>query len=260
MGKDGQSYWSCRCDCGKEVVVMRGSLKHGTKSCGCKKQENLNQLKDLANMRFGRLTALYYEVRGKRIYWLCKCDCGTEKWVRSDCLTRGGSTSCGCYNAEKTRRQIKHGDGRRGKSSRIYNILITMKQRCENPRNPNYKYYGGRGISICPEWHDYMTFKKWALSNGYNDTLTIDRIDVNGNYEPSNCRWVTMKVQANNTRGNHYISLEGVTKTRTQWAELFGILPTSLDNYKWKHKCSYEEAVKHYVEQRQSVAETQSWK
>ncbi len=93
-----------------------------------------------------------------------------------------------------------------------------MKERCNNPNNKNYANYGGRGIAVCDEWQEFIPFYKWAMSHGYAENLTIDRIDVNGNYEPSNCRWVTQKEQANNKRNNHLLTYGGKTQTLSQWA------------------------------------------
>lgn len=113
-------------------------------------------------------------------------------------------------------------DGRKG--TRLYRIYNAMKSRCYNPNIPSFKYYGGRGITVCNEWlNDFSTFKEWALNNGYNDNLTIERLDVNGNYEPSNCIWATYKVQANNMRSNRLITINGVTKNLTEWSEYYGI-------------------------------------
>jgi hypothetical protein len=249
QGDNGVLFWLCQCDCGNEKTMSTKQL-HSKRivSCGCIRLENLRQKHDLAGQKFGRLTAIESIQRGGKTYWKCKCECGKEKLVRGDCLTSGGTRSCGCFNSESTSNRIQHGDGRRGKSVRLYRIWINIKQRCENPKNDNYIYYGERGIKICKEWHDYTLFKSWALQNGYNDNLSIDRIDVNGNYEPSNCQWVTMKVQANNTRWNNNITWHGETKTRTQWAEYFGILPSSLDNYRWRNKCDYERTLEHFAE------------
>lgn len=112
-----------------------------------------------------------------------------------------------------------HGDS----GKRLYYIWKSMKARCTLKTNTSYKRYGGRGITVCKEWEDYQTFKKWALENGYNDKLTIDRINSNGNYEPTNCRWATPKEQANNTRRNRLITAYGKTMTMTQWSEMTGI-------------------------------------
>lgn len=167
---------------------------------------------DLAGRKFGRLTAI--EKVGKQnghITWRCKCDCGNEAVVQGTALKNGYTQSCGCLWKEAVS-EYRHGDRRRkavGKAhtthgmsnKRIYRIWQAMRNRCGNPNKPDYKYYGGRGISVCEEWkNSFEPFYKWAMSNGYNDTLTIDRIDVNGNYEPNNCRWVTMAEQNKNKR------------------------------------------------------------
>lgn len=121
----------------------------------------------------------------------------------------------------KSRRGVKN-DGRH--STRLYSIYLNMKSRCYYVKNPRYKNYGGRGICICKEWlEDFLTFKKWAEENGYSENLTIDRIDVNGNYEPSNCRWISNKEQQNNKTTSKFIEYKDETKTLTQWSEHLGI-------------------------------------
>lgn len=112
--------------------------------------------------------------------------------------------------------------------SRLYSIYIGMKERCSNPRHYAYSNYGGRGISYCEDWQIFQNFKTWAESSGYADNLTLDRIDVNGNYEPSNCRWSTFKEQQNNRTNNHFIEYNGELKTLQQWGEVFGIKWTTL--------------------------------
>ena len=112
--------------------------------------------------------------------------------------------------------------------SRLYSIYIGMKERCFNPQHCAYSNYGGRGISCCEDWQTFQNFKAWAESNGYTDDLTLDRIDVNGNYEPSNCRWSTFKEQQNNRTNNHLIEYNGELKTLQQWGEFFDIKWTTL--------------------------------
>lgn len=120
--------------------------------------------------------------------------------------------------------KLKHGlhNGKDGKKSRLYHIWEDMKNRCHNKNNKRYNNYGGRNISLCNEWNDYLNFHNWSINNGYNDSLTIDRIDVNKNYEPSNCKWSTQKEQANNRTNNRYITYNGRTKTLSQWSDLLG--------------------------------------
>ena len=118
-----------------------------------------------------------------------------------------------------------------------------MKARCYNSNQWNYQYYGGRGIKVCDEWkNNYNSFYNWALENGYQDNLSIDRIDTNGNYEPSNCRWVTDKEQKNNTRRNHYITYKGKTQSMSKWAEEINISYTTLRSRINTNKWSIEKA------------------
>ena len=161
---------------------------------------------DITGKRFGRLEVLGYAGNNKHgsALWRCKCDCGKETVVIGAMLRNGNTKSCGCMGLEKLKmgwKFQKHG----GAGTRIYVIWRNMRQRCNNPKSPYYKYYGGRGISICNEWDDFSVFEDWSLSNGYADNLTIDRINVDGNYEPSNCRWVGIKEQAANKQNTRRI-------------------------------------------------------
>lgn len=149
---------------------------------------------------------------GARVY-RCKCDCGNFKDVRSDMLKSGKTKSCGCLHT-------KHGK----RDTKIYHVFAEIKQRCYNKSSKSYPNYGERGIKVCDEWlNDFMTFYDWSVSHGYKEGLSIDRIDNNGNYDPSNCRWTDRKTQNNNRRNNTYISYNGKTQTLAQWGKELNI-------------------------------------
>ena len=169
---------------------------------------------DITGRRFGRLTVLYQgedaitPSNGKHIQrYMCLCDCGNTKLIRKYHLTRGLILSCGCLHRENLGEyRKKHGYSHK---ERLYGVWLNMKERCRNPKNNHYKSYGGRGISVCDEWsNDYLAFRSWSLNHGYaeevrlsgRNNLTIDRIDVNGNYCPENCRWITNKENCLNKR------------------------------------------------------------
>lgn len=158
--------------------------------------------------------------------WDCLCDCGNIISVRtcgltSNCESRECTHSCGCQRMQHMwETRVTHGESK----SRLYKIWKGMRKRCYNEKCYSYENYGGRGIKVCDEWNnDYLVFREWALNNGYDDSLTIDRINVNGNYCPENCRWVDMHVQANNNRNNHLITFDGRTQTLSNWAEEYNI-------------------------------------
>lgn len=177
---------------------------------------------DLTGHRFGRIVVEARDFSYKKAaYWICKCDCGNSTTVQSTHLRNGATQSCGCLNKENVRkRQTAHGSSR----SRLYRTWQSMKDRCYREKHRQYKNYGGRGITVCDEWRDnYAAFEEWAIANGYHDDLTIERIEVNGNYEPSNCKWATNKEQQNNRRNNHFLSYAGKTQTIAQWAGETGL-------------------------------------
>ena len=181
----------------------------------------MSKCKDLRGQKFGKLTVLcrLYNTKGHKTYWLCVCDCGNLAEVRSDSLYNGNTKGCGCLNHEP--KNIHHGKY----CTRLYRIYYNIKKRCYNHKDENnYNYYGGRGITMCDEWkNDFMNFYDWAVNNGYKEGLTIDRIDVNGNYEPSNCRWITMKQQGRNKRNNKVYTIKGNARCLSEWCEILGL-------------------------------------
>lgn len=179
----------------------------------------MSKLIDLTGQKFGRLTVLYklHNYHKKRVHWLCLCDCGNLVEVRGDSLRRGLSKSCKCYMKDIV---TKHGKS----STHLHKVWAMMKDRCYNEHNNRYKNYGDRGIVVCSEWKDnFEAFYNWAIDNGYQEGLTIDRIDVNGNYDPSNCRWATVKQQSRNTSRNRYITYNGETRCLAEWCEIFNL-------------------------------------
>ena len=179
---------------------------------------------DLTGKIFGKLTVIrrdedYVSPKGYiAINWLCKCECGQFTVVRGCNLKSGATKSCGCERIIHPNR-ISHGEAH----TRLHNIWKGMKRRCTNANEKSYYLYGGRGISVCEEWLSYEAFRDWAIENGYNDSLSIDRINVNGDYEPNNCRWVDIKIQANNKRSNHILEYNNQSHTMAEWARITGI-------------------------------------
>ena len=159
-------------------------------------------------------------------YVLCLCECGKTDIVALNGLRTGGVKSCGCYHSEElSLRNTKHGMSK----TRLYSIWCDIKDRCENKNKDCYKNYGGRGIQICDEWKaDFMNFYNWAMDNGYNDKLTIERINVDGNYCPENCKWATMLEQANNKTNTFYLTYKNETKPLRYWSDKTGIPPRTL--------------------------------
>ena len=189
--------------------------------------------KDLSGKRYGRLTVIEPYGRNKhgKAMFLCKCDCGNDFITLGNGLQCGRTLSCGCLHLEKSIEKVKALAKHNMSHTRVYNIWHTMIQRCYYSKHKSYDSYGGRGITVCDEWrgeHGAENFIEWALSNGYRDDLTLDRIDPNGNYEPSNCRWATRKEQANNTRKNHFLTFDGKTQTVAQWADEKGLTYSTL--------------------------------
>lgn len=201
--------------------------------------------------KFGKLTVLNLEyikeiqdkngsIR-KREYYKCLCECGNPTIVLKYQLTSGKTKSCGCINKEwaKTLRPIIHGKSK----TRLYRIWANMHDRCMRKKCPAYKDYGGRGIAICNDWlKEFSNFYNWAMNNGYKNFLSLDRIDFNGNYEPSNCRWVNAKTQNRNSRQCVYYEYQGKKYTRGELSELSG-LSYDVIRYRLNHNWDIETAL-----------------
>ena len=187
---------------------------------------------DLVGNRYGDLTVIKQVGKASdgHLLWLCLCDCGNETTVSQNHLRRkiGGTKRCAeCGKKSSAEKNKIHGDF----GTRLYSIYYGMLDRVNNTNSCNYARYGARGITVCKEWvESYLAFKKWAILNGYSEELSIDRIDVNGNYTPQNCRWATPKMQGNNRRDCRYITIDGETKTITEWGECVGLSATAIRN------------------------------
>lgn len=192
--------------------------------------------KDYTGLRYGHLVMLErahkYEKNGS-YYWKCKCDCGNITYATPQSLRSGRQVSCGCVRRESARNVGLKNATHHETNTRLFNLWNNILLRCENHNAVSYKRYGGRGIKVCPEWHEYTAFRDWALSHGYNKDAkrgesTIDRIDNNGDYEPGNCRFVSMKGQNNNRRNNVRVEYNGESHTISEWAEITGIRYSTL--------------------------------
>lgn len=200
---------------------------------------------DLTGQKFNKLTAIRPTIRyskgGHRIReWICLCECGNYTNVATHDLMTGHTKGC-MKCAYFTSNKVLH--------KRIYDAWRMMIARCENPKAQAFHNYGERGIKVCEEWHDFDTFLNWALSNGYCDNLTIDRIDNNKGYSPDNCRWVTDKVQGNNRRSNRYVTYKGETHTICEWAEIVNMPYSTLQSrlsHGWSIQDSFEKPLKKY--------------
>lgn len=198
----------CQCGCGQKTAIAKMTLN----SRGQVKGQPLRYLSghncgaiDLRHKTFNRLTAVEPVGRDPKggIQWRCVCSCGKETVVLATLLRNNKIKSCGCLMLDRTREtNTKHGrSGNRLRAPRLYHIWLGMKQRCHNPKSKDCSNYGGRGITVCQAWRDdYMAFHRWAMANGYEDHLTIDRVNNDGNYEPDNCRWATHSEQNFNRR------------------------------------------------------------
>ena len=188
---------------------------------------------DLTGKRFGNLVVMYDtgERKRKSICWMCQCDCGNFKIVRSIELIKGDTKSCGCLHSKVVSERMRtHGKSK----TRLYRVWAGIKNRCYNQSASNYIYYGGKGITMYDKWRDdYASFEEWAYQNGFDDSLTsqecsIDRIDTSKGYTPDNCRWVSHTAQCNNQTSNKMLTFNGETMSMAEWARKIGIKYTTL--------------------------------
>lgn len=191
------------------------------------------------NLEVIRFTGNTHPKRGK--IYECKCKCGNLVDVPTIYIRRKSKYSCGCSRKTRKDKGVKRVEVKR-KGTRLYRIWRNMRRRCNNPNSDYYENYGGRGIKVCDEWDDFLVFRKWALENGYQSTLSIDRVDNDGNYEPGNCRWATRTQQANNARSNVVLEYKGQSKTLSEWAECLGITYSSI-HHRYSRGWTVEEIV-----------------
>lgn len=181
---------------------------------------------DLTGQRFGRLTVVERAgaSKNREALWKCRCDCGNMVVVRSRSLRRGSTASCGCLGRETLLENIHRSKTHGHSKDRLYRTWTNMRQRCNNPKAQFYAKYGGRGIKVCVEWdHDFLAFYDWAMAHGYQENLTIDRIDNDKGYSPENCRWVTQKQQNDNRSNSLRFTIGEEEKTLSEWCRHYKI-------------------------------------
>jgi hypothetical protein len=183
----------------------------------------MTKIIDLTGIIFGDLKVIEFSGinKNRKATWLCECKCGNKKIIVSNSLINQLTRSCGCKSAVKR----KHGMS----NTRLYSIWQHMRQRCGNPKSKDYELYGLRGIRVCNEWDsNFINFYTWAINNGYTDNLSIDRKNVNGNYEPKNCRWASDEIQSNNKRTTKYLTINGTMKCLKEWSNISGNSPSTI--------------------------------
>ena len=180
----------------------------------------MSELIDLTGKRFGKLVVLKRVENNmhRQPQWECLCDCGNKTIVVGQKLRKGITKSCGCLVYEQKARMTHGMTG-----TVLHNRWLNMKSRCFNPKNKRYARYGGRGITVCPEWMDFSNFYEWSMANGFSENLSLDRIDNDKGYSPENCRWANPKQQSNNTSRNVKICYNGEEKTLSEWCELLNL-------------------------------------
>lgn len=269
--KGGHAKWLCHCDCGNDCETTSQALLNGQKtSCGCDTQNKKDATRSvkMVGRRFGMLEILERAGSNKegRALWLCSCDCGNTCTMPTSTIKSKGH--CGCQTkvrmSEASKRRLHH-QGKKthgGSTDRLYHVLIGMIDRCEREGHVQYANYGGRGIKVCEEWrHDYQAFKDWAYANGYDENApkgqcTIDRIDPDGDYSPTNCRFVDMQAQQNNKRNNRLITIDGKTQTMAEWCRELGLSTSTVGSrirYGWSPVDALTRPVRHELASKRKV-------
>lgn len=228
--RNGKTMWRCECECGKTKAVRADGLKRGVKSCGCGTIVAAHaRRQDLSGQVFGRLYVVNH-CPDRPLHCKCKCECGTIVRVCSSSLKSKHTTSCGCLQREKakeTATRMGRSNKQHGQTaSREYETWHRMRQRCNDSNCPNYKDYGGRGISVCSRWDSFAKFL-FDMGPRPSSKHSLDRIDNDGDYCPSNCRWAIQKTQQRNRRSNILITYDGRTKCISEWAEEY-LIPTQV--------------------------------
>jgi hypothetical protein len=215
-----KNVWNCLCECGQEKVILGSSLTKKVKpthTCG-----KCLQSKDLTGKKFGKLQVLnrHLPTEKKGWYWDCLCECGTRIAKDGYRLLSGKTKSCGCISRDRKNQKYQ---------KRLYHIWLTMEDSCHTLNNIDYINYGARGKRVCKDWgNSFLSFYQWATANGYSENSTLELRNLDGFYEPSNCRWVTNQQQGIATKNICHITINGETKAITEWAELSGINPRLL--------------------------------
>jgi hypothetical protein len=230
IDSDKRPTWKCQCDCGSIKVITGRNMVNGfTQSCGCIRKD---KTANFVGRRFGRLTVIERGTNkdnGRVITWICKCDCGTYTTVRAPHLVNGTSCSCGCLRIERLQEVVTtHGHSIGRVATSEFSIWTNMRSRCRNQNADGYINYGGRGITVCDRWD--RSFEAFFEDMGPRPSPrhSIDRINNNGPYAPENCRWATKQEQARNSRQNHLIEIDGVTRCVAEWSEISGVLHSTI--------------------------------
>lgn len=201
---------------------------------------------DLVGKKFNRLLVLKKAFRkNQKVMWECKCDCGNITYVNTFYLTGNKVRSCGCLHKEQL---IERNTTHNQRHTKLYETWKKMKDRCANPNATQYNNYGGRGITVCDEWkNDFQPFYNWAMDNGYQEGLTIDRIDNDGNYCPQNCRWISLKEQQRNKSSNRVIFYKGEKHCLSEWCELLNLKYSTISGRlrkNWSIEQAFETPIK----------------